>query len=146
MNLEIHDLILGAVIALPVLFVVMALVVWKKPRRLKVDKYRVEWKELQSFCRDRTMWPKALVDADRLLDKALKRRKFRGKRMGERLVSAQRRLTNNDGVWAAHNLTKKVIDNPATRLSEAKVKAALVAYRQALIDIGALPDGQSRNS
>lgn len=146
MNLEIHDLILVLVIAVPVLFVLLVLVIWKKPRRLKVDKYRVEWKELQSFCRDRSTWPKALIDADKLLDKALKRRKFRGKRMGERLVAAQRKLTNNDGVWAAHNLTKKVIDNPATRLSEAKVKAALVAYRQALIDIGALPDGQSRNS
>jgi hypothetical protein len=66
--------------------------------------------------------------------------------MGERLVSAQRKLTNNDSIWAAHNLTKKVLDVPNTKLTEAKVRAALVAYRQALIDIGALPNGQSKKS
>ncbi|MEK7602875.1 MAG: hypothetical protein AAB459_01345 [Patescibacteria group bacterium] len=118
----------------------------KLPKKLKVDKFINDWQELQLFCKDKTTWPHALSAADALLDKALKRRKFKGKSMGERLVNAQRTLTNNDGVWFAHNLCKKVIEKPATRLREADVKSALIGFRQALKDIGALPSGESKDS
>lgn len=124
----------------------LLLIQWKMPRRLKVENYLADWRQLQEFCKDKSTWHQALIDADKLLCKALKKRKYKGKRMGERLVAAQRKFSNNDGIWAAHNLSKKVADSPGARLQEAKVKSALIAYRQALIDIGALPNGQSRNS
>ncbi|HSX44790.1 MAG TPA: hypothetical protein VLF39_01600 [Candidatus Saccharimonadales bacterium] len=116
----------------------------KKPRKLDINQYVAKWKKLQAFCRDKATWPMALTDADKLLDSALRRRRFKGKSMGERLVSAQRTLTNNDGIWFAHNLCKKVLIDNDVRLKEVDVKAALVAYRQALKDLGALPNGQSK--
>ncbi|MBI3624517.1 hypothetical protein HY218_02695 [Candidatus Saccharibacteria bacterium] len=119
---------------------------WKLPRRLDVRKFISEWEDLQTLCKDKATWPQALQRADTLLDIALKRRKFKGKSLGERLVSAQRALTNNDSIWAAHNLSKKVITSTITRPPKASVKAALVAYRQALIDLGALPNGQSKKA
>ena len=127
------------------LFVVCLFLLKKLPKRLKIDRFVNDWKDLQSFCKDRTTWPRALSDADKLLDNALKKRKFRGKSMGERLVSAQRSFTDNDGVWTAHNLSKKVLQGSIKSLREPDVKAALIAYRQALKDIGALPNGQSKN-
>src|SRR5438105_3789 len=84
-----------------VLLVFVLLFVWRKPRRLKVEKYIADWKELQAFCKDRATWHQALIDADKLLDTALRKRKFKGKRMGERLVAAQHILSNNDSIWAA---------------------------------------------
>jgi len=130
-----------------VLFLILGIFVRiKRPKKLKIEKFVRDWQELQLFCKDKTTWPDALSAADELLDKALKRRKFKGKSMGERLVSAQRTLTNNDGVWYAHNLCKKVIEKPATRLREADVKSALIGFRQALKDIGALPNGESKDA
>lgn len=117
---------------------IAALIYRRIPKRLKSDKFLNDWKELQSLCRDKSTWPRAVQDADKLLDKALKKRKFKGKRMGERMVSAQRKITNNDQLWFAHNLAKKVIADPAMKLKETDVKLALMGFRQALRDIGAL--------
>lgn len=117
----------------------VALLVYKRiPKKLKTDQYVCDWKELQGYCRDKATWPQALIDADKLVDKALKRRKYKGKRMGERLVSAQRDISDNDRLWFAHNLAKKVIADPALKLKEADVKNALMGFRQALRDLGAL--------
>jgi len=111
-----------------------------KKRIKKTEKFVTRWKTLQSHCRDKAMWREALIEADRLLDLALKKRKFRGKSMGERLVNAQRFITDNDDIWDAHNLVKRLIDAPEkVRLREDEVKEALISFREALKDLGALP-------
>lgn len=111
-----------------------------KKRIRKTEKFATRWKALQDQCRDKTMWQDVLIEADRLLDLALKKRKFRGKSMGERLVNAQRFITDNDDIWDAHNLVKRLIDDPAkVRLREGDVKEALISFREALKDLGALP-------
>lgn len=122
-------------------------VVLRVPKRLKRDYFITRWKELQSYCKDKKTWPDALAEADKLLDRALKKRKFKGKSMGERMVAAQRTFTDNDRAWFAHNLAKKVRSNdPKLRLKESDVKDALIGFRQALRDIGALPNAESRDS
>jgi hypothetical protein len=131
-------LIINITVGVVVLLVVGFVVYRRVPKRLKTDLYASKWKELQAYCRDKTTWPQAIAEADKLLDKALRRRKFKGKSMGERMVSAQRIITNNDAMWFAHNLAKKVLTDPDARLKEAEVKAALLGFRQALKDIGAL--------
>ncbi len=129
-------LAVGIVAALIVLFLVYR----KIPKRLKVDKFNFRWKELQSYCKDKSTWADAVLTADKLLDEALKKRKFKGGSMGERMVSAQRYFTNNDDLWFAHNLCKKLKANTSFRLKEVDVKDALVGFRQALRDLGALTD------
>jgi hypothetical protein len=99
---------------------------------------------LQGYLKDKKTWTEAVIEADKLLDRALKKRKFRGKSMGERMVAAQHSFTDNDGVWYAHNLCKKILTDDALRLKEADVKDALIAFRQALRDIGALPTNKDQ--
>lgn len=112
-----------------------------KKRIRKPEKFAIKWKELQNYCRDKATWQEALIAADRLLDKALKKRKFKGKSMGERLVNAQRFITDNDDIWDAHNLVKKLLDAPEkVRLRETDVREALISFREALKDLGALPN------
>jgi hypothetical protein len=136
MTFETIVLIVGGVVLGGFSLVVVAV---RMPKRLKNDYFVAQWKELQALCRDKKSWPKALEDADKLLDRALKKRKFKGRRMGERLVSAQRILTDNDNVWFAHNLYKKVASDQKFKLKESDVKDALIGFRQALRDLGALP-------
>lgn len=118
---------------------IVGLIVFKKvPRKLKSEKFIADWKELQAYCKDKATWPDAIQAADKLFDKALKKRRFKGKSMGERMVSAQRKINNNDQMWFAHNLAKKVAADPSMKLKEVDVKQALIGFRQALKDLGAL--------
>lgn len=110
----------------------------KLPKRLNPNKFALRWKDLQAYCRDKATWSQAIISADKLLDEALKRRKFKGGSMGERMVSAQRYFTNNDDLWFAHNLCKKLKNDTVTKLKEDDVKDALVSFRQGLRDLGAL--------
>ncbi len=135
-------LIAGISLGIILLLVVGLIVFKKKPRKLKTDKFLTSWRELQALCRDKATWGQAILDADQLLDKALKRRRMKGKTMGERLVAAQRLLTDNDDVWFAHNLAKKVAAEASLKIKESDIKDALVAFRQALKDMGALPLNQ----
>lgn len=128
-------------------FVVLVLVALRfLPRRLNQSYFISHWKKLQAHCKQREGWPKALEEADKLLNYALKRQKFRGKSMGEKMVSAQRVFTDNDALWRAHNLFKKMAGSGgAAKVKESEVKDALVGFRQALRDIGALPKNESKS-
>lgn len=111
----------------------------RRKRPLKQDYFKEQWKELQKLLRNKDRWDVALVRADNLLDIALKKKHIRGHNMGERLVKAQRLFTDNDGVWFSHKLRNRVESDPEMKLKESEVKQALLAIRQALKDVGALP-------
>lgn len=121
-----------------VLLGIIGIVNKKIPKKLNQKYFVKEWRYLQAMCSNKDTWPLAIINADKLLDTALKRRHFSGKTMGERLVSAQRKLTNNDGVWFAHKLRNKLVHEQDVNLREKDVKDALVGIRQALKDLGAL--------
>lgn len=110
----------------------------RKKRKNYPFKVQDKWLEIQRLCANKETWPQAVADADELLGQALKRTKSKGKTIGERLVAAQKKLTDNDGVWYAHNLAKKLKTAPKSRLKESEVKKALVGFRQALRDLGVL--------
>ncbi len=114
-----------------------------RPQPLKTEYFQGKWQELQKLLRDKTKWPEAISEADKLLDEALKKRRIRGGSMGERLVKAQRLFTDNDSLWFAHKLRNKLDAEPETKLKEREVKQALIGTRQALKDVGALPSGKA---
>lgn len=109
----------------------------RRPKVLNVAYFQTKWKEAQGYCKDKSTWPLAVINADKLLDEALKRRKFKGKTMGERMVAAQRELSDNDSVWYAHKLRNRLVHEADVKLKEADVKRALIGIRQALKDLGA---------
>lgn len=117
-------------------------VLWRRSHRINVNQFTQQWKDLQTFCKQKETWPQALQEADKLLDTALRKRRFKGKSMGERMVAAQRVINNNDGMWFAHNLVRKLTEKPESRLKEQDVKSALVGYRSALKDLEALAPSQ----
>jgi hypothetical protein len=87
-------------------------------------------------------WKQAVIDADNMLDEVLKKKRFSGKNMGERLTKAQRLISDNEGVWFGHKLRKQYESEPDIKVKEKDVKEALIGIRQALKDLGALPDGK----
>jgi hypothetical protein len=73
-----------------------------------------------------------------LLDDALRKKKIKGKTMGERLVNAQKIFSDNDGVWYGHKLRKKIDNIPEYTPKKQEVKKALLGLRVGLKDIGAM--------
>jgi hypothetical protein len=111
----------------------------KPKRRLNQDYFQKRWLEILQRVKssdDGTVL--AIIDADKLVDEALKKLHFNGKTMGERLVAAQRSLTNNDSVWYAHKLRNRLVHEPSVRLKKNEAQMALTGFRQALRDLGAL--------
>lgn len=107
------------------------------PKRLNTKYYTEKWKKLQSQLCDNKLWPLAVIDADKLLEEALKARKYKGKSMGEKLVSAQHDLSNNDLVWFGHKLRNKLVHEADVKLRKNDVRDALLGIRSALKDLGA---------
>jgi len=122
-----------------VILLVAAVVLFRRKHSLKTEYFQQQWRELQKMCATRENWSQAIIGADQLLDKALKKRRIGGKTMGERMVRAQRTFSDNDGVWFGHKLRSKIESEPDMKLKENEVKSALIAIRQALKDLGALP-------
>lgn len=109
------------------------------PKKVKSTHYRRKWRELQRMCGSKSTWPDAIVGADKLLDEVLKKRRKPGKKMGERMVAAQKSFSNNDAVWKAHKLANTIAQSEEDiPLKEEQVKESLVAFRQALQDLEAL--------
>ena len=99
--------------------------------------FESKWDELLSRVKTPEGMTLAVIDADKLLDEALKRKGYKGKTMGERLVAAQRALSNNDGVWYAHKLRNRLVHEPNVRLRRSEAKNALAGIKQGLRDLGA---------
>ena len=111
----------------------------KPRRRLNQDYFQKRWLEiLQRVKSSEDGTVLAVIDADKLVDEALKKLHINGKTMGERLVAAQRKLTNNDSIWYAHKLRNRLVHEPNVRLKKSEAQMALAGFRQALRDLGAL--------
>jgi hypothetical protein len=129
-------------ITLVALLILVGLASWFAKRRflgrLNIKKFTERWNEAQKLCASKNTWPLAIINADKLLDDALKQSHYKGKTMGERLVSAQRDLSDNDAVWFAHKLRNKLVHEEFGDLKKREVQKVLLGFRQALRDLGAL--------
>ncbi len=110
----------------------------RKPQELDLDKYKKGWKSVELKLKDESLWALAIIEADDLLAEALETRRYKGKNMGERLVSAQRDIADNPNVWFAHKLKKRIVMEENPKMKKKEVKAALLGLRGALRDVGAL--------
>lgn len=123
------------------LVVVIYLVFTRKSSpALSRQKYQTKWLEIEnSIGRDNlASQHMAILNADKLLDKALQERRFKGKTMGERMKSANKLWHNPNHVWGAHKIRNQLAHEADTVVAYDTVRRALSAYKQALIDLGAI--------
>lgn len=112
----------------------------RRPKKINTVQCAERWQSIQKNCADKSKWPVAVTEADRLLDEVLKRRHYKGKTTGERLVSAQHDFTNNESLWFGHKLYNRIKDDGLNKISKQDTLEALGGFRQALKDLGALQD------
>lgn len=81
----------------------------------------------------------AVVEADKLLDKAMCEMGIQGKTMGERLKRCgKEKFSKLDSVWHAHKLRNQIAHEPRFSVDYQQSKRALATFKQALKDLGAI--------
>ena len=81
----------------------------------------------------------SIVEADKLLDKAMHEMGVPGKTMGDRLKKCGReKFTKLDSVWHAHKLRNQIAHEPRFSVDYQQSKRALATFKQALKDLGAI--------
>lgn len=107
---------------------------------LDVEKYRLQWLGIESQLKrdEPSSYHLAVLNADKLLDKALKERGYKGQTMGERMKMAKNAWSNANNVWGAHKLRNQIAHEHEVRVSYDDARRALAGFKQALKDIGAV--------
>ena len=111
-----------------------------RSQQLDVDRYRTSWLtiERQLVKGEEASSHLVILNADKLLDQALKQRGFKGDTMGERMKSAKDTWTNANNVWTAHKLRNKIAHETDVKVGYDMARRALAAYKKGLKDVGAI--------
>lgn len=80
----------------------------------------------------------AVIEADKLLDKAMVEMGIPGKTMGDRLKRAGGRFSELNAVWRAHKLRNTIAHETDFEISYKQAQNALIVYKKALKDLGAI--------
>jgi hypothetical protein len=121
------------------LFIVITLTK-KGSNQLNVEKYRSDWLRIeQSLHRDdAASCQLSVLNADKLLDKALREKSVAGETMGARMKQLQTSWTNANAVWSAHKLRNQIAHESSVTIEYDAARRALAAFKQALKDVGAI--------
>ncbi len=131
---------LVAVLAIGLVTLVIVILTRRGGSPLNVAKYQTQWLSIESSLKrdEPTNGQLAILNADKLVDMALRERGFKGSTMGERMKSAKDTWSNADHIWSAHKIRNRIAHEPDVKVSYDIAKRALVAYKQALKDLGAI--------
>jgi len=108
-------------------------------RTLNQSKYREKWLRITNEMDDKnhSSMAIAILNADRLLDEALRERGIAGDTLGERLTNSKTLFSDRQGVWDAHKLRNRIA-HEEVKLNARRVHSAMKQFKTALKDIGAL--------
>lgn len=109
-------------------------------QHLNVDYYRSKWLSIEKQLKsdEPSSFHLVILNADKLLDQALRERGFKGQTMGERLKSSVSIFSNRNSVWMAHKLRNQIAHETDVRVSYDNAKDAMAGFKQALQDVGAI--------
>lgn len=132
-------LFLLGILVVAIGLIVLITLTRKTPKGLNQEKYREDWLRIENSLNDDTnAQHMAVLSADKMLDRALKDRGFKGQTMGERMTAASREFTQRDATWGAHKMRNQIAHDENVRINLQLTRRVLVSYKQSLKDLGAL--------
>ena len=122
-----------------ILFAIMMLTK-KSTRSLNVEKYQTRWLAIESSLQkdQPASYHLAIINADKLVDHALREKGYSGNTMGERMKSANSVWKNPDHIWGAHKIRNRIAHEADVQITFEIAARSLVAYKQALKELGAI--------
>lgn len=128
-----------AIILVGGVFLVLIALTRKPSKHLNQQKYREQWLKISnSITSDLGTQELAIINADKLLDQALRERGIAGETMGDRMKNAKTLFSDNNKIWTAHKLRNRIAHETTAKLNPVVMHKAMSAYKAALKDVGAL--------
>ena len=132
---------LGIAVLIVGAFIFLAIVLTgKKPYTFDKMSYQTDFLRIENhLTKDNPdSYDIALVNADKLLDKALSEMGVPGTTMGERLKKCGDKFTALNSVWYVHKLRNQIAHEHGFHVEYKQAAHALLVYKQALKDLGAI--------
>lgn len=129
-----------AILIVAVLVFVAILLTGKRGYTFNKQIYQAKFLEIENKLKqdNPASYTATIINADKLLDKALIEMGIAGKTMGDRLKKCSGRFTNLNSVWRAHKLRNAVAHESDLEISYKQAFNALKVYKQALKELGAI--------
>jgi hypothetical protein len=130
----------AGIVIVGVLLIVVITIAKHGPSPLDVEKYRSKWLAIEQQLKrdDEASCHLVVLNADKLLDQALRERGIKGETMGERMKVLRDTWSNANSVWSAHKLRNQIAHESDVRVSYDDARRALAGFKQALKDVGAI--------
>lgn len=128
------------ILVVGILLIIVITLTKRGPVGLDVERYRSKWLQIESSLKrdEPSSYHLAVLNADKLLDQALKERRIKGETMGERMKTAKASWSNANAVWTAHKLRNQIAHESDVQVGYDDARRALAGFKQALKDIGAI--------
>ena len=121
---------------------VLVIIIWLIGRKIKkseaedyvLEKIKKQWAEIESLVNQNsaTAWKLAIMEADKLLDYALKSIGAPGKDLGERLKAYGYKYPKIKEVWPAHKVRNCLVHETDYQLNKGVAKRSLEQFKKAL--------------
>jgi hypothetical protein len=112
----------------------------KRGSTLDIERYRVRWLAIEQSVQkgNEASYHLAIMNADKLVDNALREKGYKGQTMGDRLKSARGKLPHRNELWQAHKLRNKIAHETDVKVSYDQTRRALSSFKATLKDLGAI--------
>ena len=129
-----------AVLIVAVFVFLAILMTGKRGHTFNRENYQAKFLAIENKLRQDSpaTWTVVIIDADKLLDKALIEMGIPGKTMGDRLKRCGDKFEHLNSVWRAHKLRNYIAHEPGFEISYKQAQNALKIYKAALHDLGAI--------
>lgn len=129
-----------AILIVAVLVFVAILLTGKRGYHFNVEAYQTKFLAIENKLKqdNPATFMNTVIEADKLLDKAMIEMGVPGKTMGDRLKRAGEKFSNLNAVWRAHKLRNALAHESDLEISYKQAFNALAIYKQALKDLGAI--------
>ena len=129
-----------AILIVAVLIFVAILLTGKRGYHFIVTQYQSKFlaSENKLSADNAATYSTTIIEADKLLDKAMIEMGVVGKTMGDRLKRIGSRFSNLNAVWRAHKLRNAIAHESDIEVTFKQASNALQIYKQALKDLGAI--------
>ena len=137
----------GGVVTFIIAIIIVAIFVFlaialtgKRGHRFNIEDYQVRFLAIENKLNkdNSASYVLAVINGDKLLDKALVEMGVPGKTMGDRLKRIGGKFTDVNAVWRAHKLRNVIAHEQDYELTYRQAANALAIYKQALKDLGAI--------
>lgn len=129
-----------AILIVAVLVFLAILLTGKRGYTFNKEFYQTKFLTIENGLRKESpaSWTIAIIEGDKLLDKAMVEMGIPGKTMGDRLKKCGDKLSQLNSVWRVHKLRNYIAHESGFEISFKQAHNGLSVYKQALKDLGAI--------